>query len=53
MARDEPGADPFETAINGLSHAANGFGPAEGEEDQTTIRWIVVPTQVDAFAVPL
>jgi len=35
----EAGAHPFEAAIDGLGHAADGFGPAEG--------------LLDAFAVPL
>lgn len=49
--QDEARAHPFGAAIGGPGHAAHGFGPAEGEEEQTTIRGTVVPTQVDAFAV--
>ena len=33
-----------------MRHAADGPGPAEGEEEQTTIRGIVVPTQVDLLS---
>ena len=49
----EAGPHPFDAAIDGLGHAANGFAPAEGEEEQTTIRGIVVPTQVDLIPAPL
>lgn len=28
--KDEAGAHPFEAAIDGLGHAADGLGPAEG-----------------------
>ena len=46
----EPGADAFDVAQRRLCHAADGLGPAEGEKEQTTIRAIVVPTQVDLLS---
>jgi hypothetical protein len=49
--QDEAGPRALDAAIDGLGHAADGFCPAEGEEDQTTIRGIVFPTQVDPLSV--
>lgn len=46
----EPGADAFDAAQRRFCHAADGLGPAEGEKEQTTIRAIVVPTQVNLLS---
>lgn len=48
---DEAGSHTFDAAIHGLGHAADGFCPFEGEEDQKAIQHIVFPTQVDPLAV--